>query len=134
MNEVSTITGPTAAPERGWLPAVVARIAPRAAVVLGAPAAVLIWAGALSIVYADPPVLDQGRALLLAATLLTVALVAVCVLIVRYERSLALARDAAEAGTRARAEFLAVMSHELRTPMNAVLGFANTLLESKLDP
>jgi signal transduction histidine kinase/HPt (histidine-containing phosphotransfer) domain-containing protein len=134
MNQVSTITGPTAAPERRRLAAVAARFAPRAAIVLGVPTVVLVWVGALYVVYGAAPVLGQGRALLLTATLLTVALVALCALIVRHEHSLALACEAAEAGTRARAEFLAVMSHELRTPMNAVLGFANTLLESKLDP
>jgi signal transduction histidine kinase/HPt (histidine-containing phosphotransfer) domain-containing protein len=133
MNEALTITGPTAAPERRRLAAVVARSAPRAAIVLGV-AVVLIWAGALYVVYGDVPFLGQGGALLLAATLMTVVLIALLVLIIRYERSLALAREAAEAGTRARAEFLAVMSHELRTPMNAVLGFANTLLESRLAP
>jgi signal transduction histidine kinase/HPt (histidine-containing phosphotransfer) domain-containing protein len=133
MNEALTITGPTAAPERRRLAALVARSAPRAAIVLGV-AVVLIWAGALYVVYGDVPFLGQGGALLLAATLMTVVLIALLVLIIRYERSLALAREAAEAGTRARAEFLAVMSHELRTPMNAVLGFANTLLESRLAP
>jgi signal transduction histidine kinase/DNA-binding NarL/FixJ family response regulator len=134
MNEATTITGPTAVPERRRLPAAAARFAPRAAVLLGVPTVVLIWAGALHVLNDDAPVLGQGRALLLAATLMTVALIAMIASTIRYDRRLARAGDAAEAGTRARAEFLAVMSHELRTPMNAVLGFANTLLESKLDP
>jgi TMAO reductase system sensor TorS len=38
----------------------------------------------------------------------------------------------AEAGARAKAEFLAVMSHEIRTPMNGILGMAHLVLGTPL--
>ena len=47
------------------------------------------------------------------------------------ERALRSALDAAEAGERAKALFLAMMSHELRTPLQAVLGYADFLLSGR---
>ena len=50
------------------------------------------------------------------------------------ELALLQARDAAQAASRSKADFLANMSHEIRSPLNAILGLAYLLEQSRLDP
>lgn len=53
---------------------------------------------------------------------------------IRRQTETSLALQAAETANAAKAEFIANMSHEVRTPMNAIVGYADMLLRTPLQP
>ncbi len=54
--------------------------------------------------------------------------------LIENAQALERARDEADAANRAKSEFLANMSHEIRTPLNGVVGMADVLARTRLEP
>jgi PAS domain S-box-containing protein len=52
----------------------------------------------------------------------------------QVEAALIYARERAEAGERAKGQFLAMMGHEIRTPLNSLIGYTSLLLDTALTP
>ena len=80
------------------------------------------------------PFLLSGSTVELDGELCAIAMARDIAALKHTQDELVAAREQALTASRAKSEFLSSMSHEIRTPMNAVLGMAEVLSETSLDP
>jgi signal transduction histidine kinase len=69
----------------------------------------------------------QARTFLVGSLILATILIGWVFWLTRMQKTLAISRDKALAGEKAKSQFLAVMSHEIRTPLNAIIPMAEML-------
>ena len=82
--------------------------------------------------------IDQGSIDWLLISIVAVGLLSLLlfdtVLLMRLNRQLTVAANAAETANRAKTDFLSTMSHDIRTPMNAIIGLTTIAEKNVNDP
>ena len=79
-------------------------------------------------------VFSDSQWILIVSGVLLAGLLSIAITLIVFHVRLSRALKLAQAGERARTQFLATMSHEIRTPLNAVIGFAEFLGRPNLRP
>ncbi len=79
-------------------------------------------------------VFSDSQWILIVSGVLLAGLLSLALTLIVFHVRLSRALKLAQAGERARTQFLATMSHEIRTPLNAVIGFAEFLERPSLTP